>query len=103
VELPGVDEQGEPTVIRHWPLETAAQRLHVSAKTLRKYIAEGRWPYQPLGRRKYMTDADLAEALRRERERVVVESQSYGIRGAVVPIDDEPVEPDGDGCDRGVQ
>jgi len=102
VTFPGIDEHGEPIDVLHYPLEAAAAKMHVGITTLRKYIHSGRWPYQPVGGRKYMTEADFAEALRRERERAVREAQRYGIRGSVVPIDDDELdEPDGDD-DRGV-
>jgi hypothetical protein len=100
VEFWGVDDDGNPVIVNHWPLKAAAKRLHVSLNTLRQYLRSGRWPYQPMGRRKYMTDADIVEAMHRERERAVIESQSYGrsygIKGAVAPLDiDEPCPEEG--------
>lgn len=89
IDFPGLDDDGNPIVVPHYPVAEAARRMHVSRPTLRGYCRSGRWPYQPIGNRIYMTDADMAEALRRERERAVIEAQSYGIRGAVVQIDDD--------------
>lgn len=102
VIFPGTDEQGNTIDVLHYPLETSAAKMHVGITTLRKYIHSGRWPYQPVGGRKYMTEADFAEALRRERERAVRESQTYGIKGTVVPLDNGD-ELDDDDDSRGVQ
>lgn len=89
VDFPGIDDEGNPVVVPHYPVAEAARRLHVSRPTLRKYCRSGRWPYQPIGNRIYMTDADMAEALRRERDRAIAAAQSYGITGAVTPLLDE--------------
>lgn len=90
VDFPGIDEHGDPIVVPHYPVAEAARRLHVSRKMLRTYCRTGRWPYLPIGNRIYMSDADMAEALRRERDRAIRDSQQpVGIRGVVVPFDDD--------------
>lgn len=105
VDFPGLDSEGNPTVVPHYPVAEAARRMHVSRPTLRQYCRSGRWPFQPIGNRIYMTDADMAEALRRERDRAITAAQSYGIRGAVVPyVDDDQLDLlDELGDDEGVQ
>lgn len=95
VDFPGLDDDGNPIVVPHYPVAEAARRLHVSRPTLRAYCRSGRWPYQPIGNRIYMTDADMTEALRRERDRAIAEAQAYGVRGVVAPLLTEPGEHEG--------
>ena len=67
--IPVLDEKtGELIDVVHYYPDEAAPRLHVSRRTLIARVKSGRWPGIKIGRTTYMTDADIGEAYRVERE-----------------------------------
>lgn len=78
---------GELVDTEYFTLDEIAAKLHVSAPTARKLIAENHWPHLVIVRRIYMSAADIGDALDMLRVGPIPESTEPPALGWAIPPD----------------